>query len=143
MTVQVGLWIDHREAVIVTVSGAGISENVVHSQVEKRVRYSGGTASGGRGSRGGAGEDRRERRLEGQLARYYDEVIANLRGADAIFIFGPGDAKVELQTRLERDGLGARITGVETVDKMTHGQISAKVRQRFAPEGSLRVGPAR
>jgi hypothetical protein len=133
MAKQVGLWIDHREAVIVTVSAEEISESVVESKVEKHVRYSGGTASGGRGSRGGEGEDNRERHFEGELARYYDEVIAHLRDAEAIFIFGPGEAKAQLKARLEHSGLAGHIVGVETVDKMTRRQISAKVRQRFAP----------
>jgi hypothetical protein len=134
MTTQVGLWIDHRNALIVTVTDDGISEKTVDSKVDRHVRYSGGTASGGRGSRIGEGEDKRERYFEGQLARYYDDVIASIRDAEAVFIFGPGEAKAELKTRLESRGLGARIVGVETVDKMTHRQISDKVRQRFAPE---------
>ena len=126
MTMQVGLWIDHREAVIVTVSADGISEQVVDSKVEGHVRYSGGTGSGGRGSREGEGEDKRERYFEGQLAKYYDEVIAHLRDADAILIFGPGEAKTELKKRIEHHGLGTHIAGVETVDKMTQRQISTK-----------------
>lgn len=134
MTMQVGLWIDHREAVIVTVSADGVSEQVVDSKVEGHVRYSGGTGSGGRGSRAGEGEDNRERHFEGQLAKFYDEVIAHIRDADAILIFGPGEAKTELKKRIEHHGLGTHIAGVETVDKMTHGQITAKVRQRFAPD---------
>jgi hypothetical protein len=43
---QVGLWIDHRKAVIVTVSGEGEATRLVESNVEKRVRYSGGARSG-------------------------------------------------------------------------------------------------
>ena len=80
MTMQVGLWIDHREAVIVTLSADGVSEQVVDSKVEGHVRYSGGTGSGGRGTRAGEGEDKRERYFEGQLARFYDEVIATHSG---------------------------------------------------------------
>ena len=39
-----------------------------------------------------------------------------------------------------RIGLGARIMGIETVDKMTDRQIAAKVRQHFA-EKLLQKGP--
>ena len=53
------------------------------------------------------------------------------RDAESILIFGPGEAKGELKKRLERLNLGEHIAGVETVDKMTDGQIAAKVRQRF------------
>jgi hypothetical protein len=46
-------------------------------------------------------------------------------------IFGPGEAKGELEKRLVNKGLGGRVVGIETVDKMTDRQIAAKVRQRF------------
>ena len=59
-----------------------------------------------------------------------DEVIAHIRDADSILILGPGEAKGELNARLVRDGLGNRIVGVETVDKLTDRQIAAIVRAR-------------
>ena len=37
----------------------------------------------------------------------------------------------ELKKRLERNNLGGRIIGIETIDKMTDRQIAAKVRQHF------------
>ena len=138
MTKQVGLWIDHRKAVMVTVSGETLTENVVESGSPKRVRFSGGTASGSRGSRAGAGEDKRERHFEGDLARFYDRVIEHLRDAEDIFIFGPGEAKTELRAQLERQGLGGRIAGIEAADKMTRRQISEKVRRRFAAASAPR-----
>jgi hypothetical protein len=131
MKTQVGLWIDHRNAVIVTISKAGEKTERVESDVEKHVRYSGGSAGGSRGSREGAGEDTRERHFAGQLSKYYEDVIACVREADAILILGPGEAKGELKTHLERAGLAARIVGVETTDKMTDAQIAAKTRERF------------
>jgi len=131
VTTQAGLWIDHRKALIVTVSREGERTELVESNVDRHVRYSGG--SGGlRGSREGAGEDTQGRHFEGQLSKYYDQVIAHIRDAEAILILGPGEAKGELKAHLERAGFGARIVGVETVDKMTDRQIAAKVRERFA-----------
>lgn len=132
MTTQAGVWIDHRKAVIVTISDKGEAAKLIESNVEKHVRYSGGPGSGGsHGSGEGAGEYRRERRFEDQLGKYYEEVIACIRDAESILIFGPGEAKGQLNTRLEHDGLGARVVGVGTVDKMTDRQIAAKVRERF------------
>jgi hypothetical protein len=133
VTTHAGLWIDHRKAVIVMVSDKGDTAKVIESNVDKHVRYSGGTRSGeSHGSREGGAEDTRERHFEGQLTKYYDDVIACIRDAEAILIFGPGEAKGELKARLEHDGLGAHIVGVETVDKMTDRQIAVKVREHFA-----------
>ncbi len=133
MASQVGLWIDHRKAVIVTVSDQGEATRLVTAEVGKHVRFSGGVGSReSHRSQKGTGEDTRERRFEGQLSAYYDEVVACVRDADAILIFGPGEAKGELRKQLERGGLGARIVAVEAVDKMTDRQIAAKVRERLA-----------
>jgi hypothetical protein len=77
-------------------------------------------------------DDSRQRTFTGHLNIYYEAVIACLRDAESILIFGPGEAKDELKKRLEKNKLGGRIAGVETVDKMTDRQIAAKVRQYFA-----------
>jgi hypothetical protein len=54
-----------------------------------------------------------------------------IRDADSIQIFGPGEVKGELEKRLESEGLKAHILAIEPVDKMTDRQIAAKVRERF------------
>jgi hypothetical protein len=124
MKKQIGLWIDHRKAVIVIVTDEGEELKKITSNVEKRVRSTGGAAS-----EDGSTEDVRDRQFGNHLNSYYDDVIAVIRSADAIQIFGPGEAKGELEKRLERAGLKAHIVAVETVDKMTDRQISAKVRE--------------
>ncbi len=121
---QVGLWIDHRETVVVVIGDKGEETRRIESGMEKHVR-------GGSGSEDGSAEDQRDRQFTGHLNRYYDEVISHLRDAESILIFGPGEAKGELEKRLASKGLSGRIVGVETVDKMTDRQIAAKVRQRF------------
>jgi len=129
---KVGLWIDHTQAIIVTVSGKDVSQSRVESNVEKHVRYSGGPGSSdSHGTRAGGGEETRENRFEGQLNKYYDEVVDAIRDAGAILIFGPGEAHGQLKKRLEHARLGDRVVGIETTDKMTDAQITAKVRKRF------------
>ena len=76
-------------------------------------------------------DDSRQKTFTGHLNIYYDAVIACIRNAEAILIFGPGEAKGELKKRLERNNLGGCIVGIQTVDKMTDRQIAAKVRQYF------------
>jgi len=126
MKKQIGLWIDHRKAVIVIVTEAGEELKKITSNMEKHVRFTGGTAS-----EDGSTEDVRDRQFGNHLNSYYDEVIAVMGGADSIQIFGPGEAKGELEKRLERKGLKAHIFAIETVDKMTDRQISAKVREHL------------
>ncbi len=124
MKKELGLWIDHKEAVIAFVSTEDATMKRVESDMEKHVRFSGGAAVV-------TEEDIRDRRFANQLQKYYDEVIASIDDADSILIFGPGEAKVELKKRLESKHLGDRIVGIETSDKMTDPQVAAKVRDHF------------
>jgi hypothetical protein len=126
MHTRAGLWLDHRKAVIVIVTEEGETIREITSNIEKRARGTDGTAS-----EDGSAEDVRDRRLGNQLNSYYDRVVTALRGADSIQIFGPGEAKGELEKRLEHEGLKSHVLAIETTDKMTDRQIAAKVRARF------------
>lgn len=122
---QAGLWIDHTEAFIASGQSEAEAQRV-HSGMERHVRFSGGNRP-----EDGAPEDRRDRHFMQHLNRYYDDVIAHIRGVESVLIFGPGEAKGELARRLAERGLGGCIAGVETADKMTPRQIAAKVREHF------------
>jgi hypothetical protein len=129
---KVGLWIDHRQAIIVSVTEEGEEIGLITSQAEKQLRRSGDSPLKGHyESLQVPQDDSRQRALTGHLNIYYDAVIASILDAEAILIFGPGEAKGELKKRLGRDHLDGRIVGIETVDNMTEPQIAAKVRQHF------------
>jgi hypothetical protein len=129
---KVGLWIDHRKAVIVFLAGEKEEMKLVKSNVEKQIRRASGSRSGGPfESLSVPSDDRQQREFTGHLNTYYNEVISCIRDAESILIFGPGEAKGELKKNIEKEGLGGRIVGVETVDQMTDPQIVAKARQYF------------
>jgi len=125
MKKEVGLWIDHRKTVFVTIEDEREVTREIRSNMEKHVRFASGS------SEDGSAEDMRDRQFTNHLGRYYEGVVSMIRDADSIWIFGPGEAKFELKKRLEFEELGQRIVGVESVDKMTDRQIAAKVRQHF------------
>ena len=133
MRAKVGLWIDHRKAIVVTVTDKGEEMGLIVSTVQKQLRRSGDSPlKGPYEQQQVPADDRRQRTFTGHLTVYYDAVIACIGDAESILIFGPGEAKGELTKRLKRSDLGGRIAGVETVDKMTDRQIAAKVRRHFA-----------
>lgn len=128
MKKQAGLWIDHRKAVIVVISdGVEEESKTIESGMEKHVRFTGGD-----GSEDGSSEDVRDRQFGNHLNSYYDRIIAVVRNAESVQIFGPGEAKGELEKRLKNEGLKDHALSVETADKMTDRQISAKVREHFS-----------
>jgi hypothetical protein len=124
MKKKVGLWIDHKNAVIFSLADEGAEVKRLSSELTKNVRLSGG-------SQKESAKKHQENRLTGHLNNYYDEILTFIRDAESILIFGPGEAKVELKTRLENKKLLGNIVGFESADKMTDNQIVAKVRQRF------------
>ena len=132
MKTAVGLWIDHRKAIVVAVTDKGEEIGLIISKAEKQLRRSGDSPlKGSYESLQVPASNSRQRTLTGHLNIYYDAVIASIGDAEAILIFGPGDAKGELKERLKRNNLSGRIVGIETVDKMTDRQIAAKVRRYF------------
>jgi hypothetical protein len=137
MSTKVGLWIDHRKAIIVTMKEKGEETTEIISEVEKQLQRAGDSPlEGGYESLQVPADDKRQRALTGHLNIYYAAVITDIRDAESILIFGPGEAKGELKEQLEKNNLGGHIVDIETVDKMTNPQIAAKVRRYFAKEHS-------
>ena len=132
MKKEIGLWLDHRDAIIVILTDGGEEIKHITSSSGKHMRYSGSSHSKTpQGLKEVTSEDQRDRKFGNQLNKYYDEIIAVIRDAESIQIFGPGEAKSELKKRLEHEGMEGHILAIESVDKMTDRQISAKVRKRF------------
>ena len=133
MNDKVGIWIDHKKAVIVSTSGDRVTATTLESEVGPHARYSGRSGyPTSDGPQEGRGEKKYEERFGQHLDRYYDEVISQLDQPEALFIFGPGEAKLQLKERLSRSKtLAERIVGVETTDKLTDPQIVAKVKEHY------------
>jgi hypothetical protein len=124
MNRNVGIWIDHKKAVIVSAAADRVTTTTLESDVGSHARYS--------GQQDGGGEKRYEERHGQHLDRYYDEVISQLGQPEAILIFGPGEAKLQLKERLSRSkALAERLVGIETTDKLTDPQIVAKVKEHY------------
>lgn len=127
MKKKIGLWIDHREAVIVELTDKGEKITRINSDAEKQIRVDGGSRQDGLQTT----EAIRGNKMDAQLGKYFDEITTYICDAELIQIFGPGEAKNELVKRLDEDGLKERITEVETMDSMTDNQIVAKVLEHF------------
>ena len=80
MNNNVGIWIDHRKAVIVSASAGHVTVKTLESELEAHPRYS--------GQQDGGGEKRYEERHGQLLDQYYDEVISQLTEPDGLLIFG-------------------------------------------------------
>lgn len=131
MQSNAGLWIDHREAIIVLLSGNGEETKRIQSAAERQPRRAGEPSDGPFEAQAAPADDSRERAFTGHLAHYYDEVVAQLREVGSILIFGPGEAKGELRKRFDKHAGDTRAITVETADKMTEHEVIAHVRHHF------------
>jgi len=119
MTQQIGVWIDHRKAVIVDVGHA--EPRTIASDLDAHTRFV-----------GGGGEKRHEARAEGELERYLDAVLVGIGQPQELFIFGPGEAKQQLRARLaETTGPAKPTMALESADALTEPQIVTRVLQHF------------
>jgi hypothetical protein len=127
-----GVWIDHREAIVVFLDTH--SEPPLHmaSHVVKHLSRGGDSPlKGSFEARQVPRDDRRQMALSGELNVYYDRVVEAVANLDGLLILGPGEAKGEFKKRLDRHKLGARVAAIETLDKTTDPQLAAKVREYF------------
>jgi hypothetical protein len=123
MSHRVGIWIDHKKAVIVSASANSVTVKTMESEVGPHTRYSNGPDGG---------EKKYEERYGQHLDRYYDEIISQLGQPEAVLIFGPGEAKLQLKERLSHSkALSEQIIRIETADKLTDPQIVAKVKEYY------------
>ena len=124
MSHDVGVWIDHKKAVIVSIAAGHVSTRTLKSDVRAHPHYS--------ASQEGGGEKTYEERHNQDLDRYYDDVIGQLGKPDALLLFGPGEAKLQLKARLGRSKVSSEsMIAVESTDKLTDPQIVAKVKEHY------------
>jgi hypothetical protein len=131
---KIGVWIDHKKAVIVSVSPEAVTTvSTVESEIGPHARYSGRSEyPTPDGPKEGGGERHYERRYDQHLGRYYDEIISRLGQSDALLIFGPGEAKLQFKERLAHTTAPAeRAIDIETTDKLTDPQIVAQVKAHY------------
>lgn len=130
---QIGVWLDHRQAMIVKRDKKIWQAVRILSHVEKQrsraeedhvpgTRFKGSTQPG----------DHQDNAFHEHLNRYYGEVVSFLRGADEILLFGPGEGKGELQKMIAKTNPKMVVVGLETTDKMTDEEIINKVSQYFS-----------
>ncbi|MGB5314999.1 MAG: hypothetical protein WBN56_03285 [Robiginitalea sp.] len=130
---QIGIWMDKKEAYVVSVSQGETTMHTVPSELEF-FNPKGGSRSKTRwGPQQVVHDSRYTERETHQLHTYYDRLADELRDADAIVLFGPAGTNSDFKKRLDAEypAIGARVRDVRTADSMTSNQVKALVREYF------------
>ena len=130
---KLGIWIDHKEAFLVSLQGDQTTVAHIESNADSHYKPSGGwKASGTSVAQSVSKEQTADERLKRQLHQYYQQVAAEADKAHRVYICGPGAAKTELEKEMAKTKIQhAKVEAVETCDKMTEKQVVAKVKSFF------------
>jgi len=131
MANRFGLWIDHQQAVIVSVSEQGESIKKIESGAKRREFRGPARSQTAYSAKYGKGDNQLDSQFMEQLHKYYGQVLAELRGAQVVLVFGPAEARTELKRLIEDDKSMRCEVHVEPADRMTDPQITARVRDFF------------
>lgn len=131
-----GLWVDHGKAVIVSLMNENHKVIHVESDIEGHFRLKDDSQSINPSNlQGNTIESKMDSRYRNHLNIYFQHIIDLLKDVKRLFIFGPGEAKIELKKMIEKNKqFSNKISDIETTDKLTEPQIVAKVKKYFRKE---------
>jgi hypothetical protein len=114
-------------------SDKGQETKEILSNVEKHLRRSDGKHSTAPfESQLVKADDKQQRGFTKSLKDFYQKVMVNIKDAQSVLVFGPAEAKGEFQKLMEQNDLHGRVVFTESADKMTDGQIAARIKAHFA-----------
>ncbi len=130
---QVGIWIDQKEAKIVSIENGNEHFDTIVSNIED-FRVSGGSGTRFKGGPQDVVQDSKYlERKRHQLTEFFKDIIKYIASADAIVIFGPAQTGIKLKAEIsdKHAQLHAKIKSIEKIDSMTENQIKAWVRNYY------------
>jgi hypothetical protein len=131
---KAGIWLDQKEAKVITLNEGAEEIKTIYSQIETRERIPGESRTYTRfGKQYFSDEKTKELKLDLHLKRYLNEVIQTLEDKDELMIFGPGKTKKELEKLIRNHpGMYARLKEIRIAKQMTENQKVAYVKDFFA-----------
>lgn len=135
---KVGIWIDQKEANLITLTKNAIHSKTIYSDVETRIRTEGETKQFGRfGDQYLVDEKGKDNRVKEYTQKYMLRIVKELSKADEIFLFGPAQMKMKLEKLI--DGLpelAVKLKDTKTAENMTHNQKLAYVKDFYKDKWS-------
>jgi hypothetical protein len=134
MEKKVGIWLDSEKAYIISLINGREKLEKIESNVESRVRYEGEKKSFSRiGGQLVNPQKKKTKRKKHQLQNYFQNILKKTKDAGDIYIFGPAEAKTELNKEYNKHkGLQDKVLRVENSGRLTENQMIAQVREVFA-----------
>jgi len=131
---RVGVWVDKKQAVIISLQSNITSLNKVKSNIERHPRFKGETNNQSWfGDQAISDERSKERKVEQEEKKSLNKLAERLENADEIVLFGPAEMKIKLKKIIEQHNpFKGTLHDVETTDAMTDNQLVAWVRDYYS-----------
>ena len=132
MNKQIGIWLDFREAHIITLEREKNNIEIILSEVEDFNPKGGARSNTPYGSMDVTSEKKYLERNKNQVDAYYSKIMEYVKDATEIFIMGPAEAKIGLRKKMVKtNSFSSSIKGFETVDSISKNQKIARTREFF------------
>lgn len=124
---QTAIWIDRKEAFILSISGDGRKCEKIESDISGHERIPGeGKAYTRMGDTYMDDAKRKDNKKAHQTKAYFDQIMTKLQSADQIVLFGPAEMKLHLEKEIRtHKELSDKLLGVEAAERMSKNQLFA------------------
>ncbi len=117
-----GIWMDYSKAHLMQLLPGDIHTQIIESNFTHEEKASSIEKS----------EKHMHNKQEGEHLKYFKKIQKEIEKYDDVLLFGPTDAKEELNKLLHEDHINTRVRiEIKTTDKMTENQLHAFVRKHF------------
>ncbi len=133
MKKQVGIWVDTKKAVIISLKEDKTSIKTVPSDITTRERFEGETNQMGKfGEQSLNQEKHKNNRFKNEERQFFKEILSSVAMVDDIVLFGPAYVKrhLEKEIRTHRE-ISSKLLDVVTTDKMTKNQMTEWVNNYY------------
>ncbi len=135
MKIQIGIWLDKKQAFLIAFLNGEESVKTIISNVESYHVVGGARSKTPYGPMDVVSEKKSLERQKHQLSQYFQQILTTVKDADELYLFGPADTKLKLLDVINKNkSLKFVVRKTETADSMTEGQMIAQARQAFGLE---------
>lgn len=135
MKKQIGIWLDYKEANIISLTDNNKEVLNILSEIEDYHLKGGARSKTPYGPMDVTSEKNHMERRKNQIEKYYLKIMKLVDKADEVFIMGPAEAKIGLRKKMNKTNtFKPIIKGFETRDSITENQKIALTRQFFGHE---------
>lgn len=130
---QIGIWIDKREAKIVSTENGDNPLKTIVSDIEDFNPHGGSGTKAKGGPQDVVQDSKYLEREKHQFAEFFKTIIPSIKEANAVVIFGPAQSGQKFLKELEEkhQQLSGKIVSVEKADNMTDNQLKAWVKDFY------------